>query len=158
MIQDMGKNARQNLSLSSSQSPFVLSTANMYHCFAFPVREKGYNFHLSVCCFMPEMLRNEHISSNSSRWLQGFSFSSPEKGYAWTMATKPGWSSPPDERFGFVGCSENSPFEVERFLRGVEFMLKKDKKKTILFLWNKRYTYKDELGSKKITTVPRQRR
>ena len=47
-IQDMGENARQNLSLSSSQSPFILSMANVYHCFAFPMREKGNNFHLRV--------------------------------------------------------------------------------------------------------------
>ena len=47
-IRDMEKNARQNLSLSSSQSPFVLSMANVYHCFAFPVKENGNNFHLSV--------------------------------------------------------------------------------------------------------------
>jgi hypothetical protein len=66
-IRDMGKNARQNLSLSSSQSPFVLSTANVYHCFTFLVREKGNNFHFSVFCVMPKMLRHEHTSSNSSR-------------------------------------------------------------------------------------------
>ena len=45
------------------------------------------------------------------------------------MAIRPGWSSPPDERFGFGGGSENSPFEVERFLIGVEFMVKKIKRK-----------------------------
>ena len=73
-IWDMGKNARQNLSLSSSQSLFVLSTANVYHCFAFPVREKENNFHLRVSCVMPEMLRHEHISSNSCRWWLGFHF------------------------------------------------------------------------------------
>jgi hypothetical protein len=39
-IQNMRKNTRQNLSLSSSQSPFILSTANVYHCFTFPMREK----------------------------------------------------------------------------------------------------------------------
>ena len=66
-IRDMGKNARQILSLSSSQSPFVLSIANVYHCFAFPVREKGNNFHLKVCCVMREMLRHEHISLKSRR-------------------------------------------------------------------------------------------
>ena len=64
-IRNMGKNARQNLSLSSSQSPFVLSMANVYHYFAFPMREKGNNFHLRISCVMPEMLRHEHISSNS---------------------------------------------------------------------------------------------
>ena len=45
-IQDMGKKARQNLSLSSSESPFVLSTASVYHCLTFPMREKVNNFHL----------------------------------------------------------------------------------------------------------------
>jgi hypothetical protein len=68
------------LSLSSSQSPFVLSTAKVYHCFAFPMREKGNNFHLSVSCVMPEMLRHEHISLKSSKWLQGFSLSCPQEG------------------------------------------------------------------------------
>ena len=71
-IRDIGKNARWNLSLSSSQSPFVLSTACVYHCFIFPVREKENNFHFRVSCVMPEMLRREHISSNSCRWWQGF--------------------------------------------------------------------------------------
>ena len=33
--------------------------------FAFPMREKGNNFHLSVSYVMPEMLRHEHISLNS---------------------------------------------------------------------------------------------
>ena len=93
MIQDMGKNARQNLSLSSSQSPFVLSTACVYHCFPFSMREKGNNYHLSVSCVMPEMLRHEHISSNSCRCWQGFSLSCPEKGCARTMAFKLGWRS-----------------------------------------------------------------
>ena len=37
-IRDMGENARQNLSLSSSQSPFVLSMVSVYHCFAFSMR------------------------------------------------------------------------------------------------------------------------
>ena len=64
-IRDIGENARQNLSLSSSRSPFVLSTTLVYHCFTFSMREKGNNFHFRVCCVMPEMLRHEHISSNS---------------------------------------------------------------------------------------------
>jgi hypothetical protein len=42
-IWDIGKNARQNLSLSSSQSPSVLPTARVYYYFAFPMREKGNN-------------------------------------------------------------------------------------------------------------------
>ena len=63
----MGENSRQNLYVSSSQSPFALSMACVYHCFAFPVRVKGNNFHLKVSCVMPEMLRHEHISSKSSR-------------------------------------------------------------------------------------------
>ena len=53
-IQDIGKNARQNLSLSSSQSPFILPTTRVYHCFTFPIREKGNNVHLSAFCVMPE--------------------------------------------------------------------------------------------------------
>ena len=72
------------------------------------------------------------------------------------MAIKPGWSSLLDERFGFGGDSENSLFEVERFLIGVEFMVKKIKRKLFCFYKNKGYKYEDELGSKKIATVPRQ--
>jgi hypothetical protein len=98
MIQDIGKNARQNLSLSSSQSPFVLPMALAYHCFAFFLREKGNNFHFRVSYVMPEMLRHKHISSNSSRWWQGSSLSCPEKGCARTMAIKLGQSPQPDER------------------------------------------------------------
>ena len=67
LIWDKGKNARQNMSLNSSQSPFVLPTACVYHYFTFFVREKENNFHLKVSCVMPEMLRHEHISSNSHR-------------------------------------------------------------------------------------------
>jgi hypothetical protein len=36
-------------------------------------------------------------------------------------------------------------------------MLKKDKKKTILFFINKGYKYEDKLGLKKIATIPWQR-
>jgi hypothetical protein len=46
----------------------------VYHCFAFSMREKGNNFHFRVSCVMPEMLRHEHISSNSCRWWQGFHY------------------------------------------------------------------------------------
>ena len=40
------------------------------------------------------------------------------------MAIKPGRSSQSDEKFGFGGGSENSPFEVDRYLIGVVFMVK----------------------------------
>jgi hypothetical protein len=73
-IRDMGQNARQNLSLSSSQSLFVLSMANVYHYFAFPMRETGNNFHLKVSCIMPEMLRHEHISRSIIGDGRGFNF------------------------------------------------------------------------------------
>jgi hypothetical protein len=59
--------------------------------------------------------------------LQGFSFSCPEKGCARTIAFKLGWSSQPDERFGFGGGSRNSPFEAERFWNCDGFMMKKIK-------------------------------
>jgi hypothetical protein len=55
------------MSLSSSQSPFVLPMTCVYHCFAFSMREKGNNLHLKVSYVMPKMLRHEHISSNSHR-------------------------------------------------------------------------------------------
>jgi hypothetical protein len=81
-IWDTGKKARQNLSLSSTQSAFMLSTASVYHYFALPVREKENNFHLKVSCVMPEMLSHEYISLKSSRCWQGFSSSCPKKGNA----------------------------------------------------------------------------
>jgi hypothetical protein len=75
---------------------------------------------------MPEMLRHEHISSNSCSWWQGFSLSCPKKGCAQTMAIKLGQSPQPDERFGFgeSGGSRNSPFEAKQFFKGVGFMVK----------------------------------
>jgi hypothetical protein len=126
-IRDMGKNVRKKLPLSSSQSPFALPTTNMYHCFAFPVREKGNNFHLMVSCVMPKMYRHGHISSKSSRCWHGFSFSCPKKGNARIVAISHGWSSYPNERFGFgeSGGSWNSPFEVEGFEFVVGFMFGK---------------------------------
>ena len=132
-IWDIGKNARWNLSLSSSQSPFVLSTACVYHSFTFSMREKGNNFHFRVSYVMPEMLRHEHISSNSCMWWHGFSFSTPEKGCARTMAFRLGWSSLPDESFGFEGGLGNSPFEAEGYEVEVGFMVKKVKRKYFCF-------------------------
>jgi hypothetical protein len=31
-----------------------------YHCFTLSTREKGNNFHPSVFCAMPKMVRHEH--------------------------------------------------------------------------------------------------
>ena len=56
-IWDIGKNARQNLFLNSSQSPFTFPTLWAYNCFVLSFNEKGNNFHLSVSCDMPEMVR-----------------------------------------------------------------------------------------------------
>jgi hypothetical protein len=67
----------------------------------------------------------------------GFSFSSPEKGCAQTMAFRLGWSSQPDGRLGFEGGSGNSPFEVGWFWIRVEFMVKKIKRKLFCFYKNK---------------------
>ena len=64
------------------------------------------------------------------------------------MAIKPGWSSRPDERFGFGGGLENSPFEVDRYWIGVDFMV--IKRIFFCFYKKKGYTYEDELGLKKI--------
>ena len=76
------------------------------------------------------------------------------------MAFKLGWSSQPDEWFGFETGDglRNSPFEAERYGFEVGFMVKKDKRRYFCFYKNKGYRYEDELGSKKIATVPRQRR
>jgi hypothetical protein len=51
----------------------------------------------------------------------------PEKGCARTIAFKLGWSSQPDERFGFeIGDGlRNSPYEAERFEFKVGFMVTK---------------------------------
>ena len=40
------------------------------------------------------------------------------------MAIKPGRSLHPDEKFDFGGGSENLPFEADRYLIGVVFMVK----------------------------------
>ena len=44
-IQDIGKNAKQNLFLSSSQSIATFPTLWVYHCFTLSSSEKGNNFH-----------------------------------------------------------------------------------------------------------------
>ena len=49
------------------------------------------------------------------------------------MAIKPGWSSLPNERFGFGGGLANLPFEAKGFFIRVVFMLKKVKE-IFLFL------------------------
>ena len=56
-IQDIGKNARHNLFLNSSQSPFTFPKLWVYHCFVLSSREKGNNFHRRVSCDMLEMVR-----------------------------------------------------------------------------------------------------
>jgi hypothetical protein len=73
------------------------------------------------------------------------------------MATKPRWSSCLDEWFGFEesGDSWNSPLKrIGKDLKWISwwkyfcvFIKRKDK----------RYKYEDELGSKKIVIIPRQR-
>jgi hypothetical protein len=94
--------------------------------------------------------------------LQGFSLSCPEKGNARTIAFKLGWSSQLDERFNFEtgDGSRNSPFEVKGFATDVGFMIEKIKENYFVFIKrkDKRYRYEDELGSKKIATIPWQRR
>ena len=56
-IRDIGNNARQNLFLSSSQSPFTFPTLWAYHCFALSFNEKGNKFHRSISYDMPAMVR-----------------------------------------------------------------------------------------------------
>jgi hypothetical protein len=67
VIQDIGKNARQNLFFNSSQSPFTFPTLWAYHCFALSSREKGNNYHRRVSCDMPKMVRHAQSRSNSRR-------------------------------------------------------------------------------------------
>jgi hypothetical protein len=50
--------------------------------------------------------------------------------------------------------SRNSPFEAGQFWIRVGFMVKKIKRKLFCFYKNKGYKYEDELGSKKIATIP----
>ena len=64
-IRDIGKNARQNMFLSSSQSLATFLTLWAYHCFALSSSEKGNNFHRSVSCDMPKMVRQAQSYSNS---------------------------------------------------------------------------------------------
>ena len=61
------------------------------------------------------------------------------------MAIKPGWSSPPNERFGFGGGSLNSPFEAVRFGYEVGFMVNIF---CVFYIKRKDTRYEDELGSK----------
>ena len=56
-IQDIGKNTRQNLFLSSSQLQATFPTLWVYHYFTLSSSEKGNNFHRSVSCDMPKMVR-----------------------------------------------------------------------------------------------------
>ena len=67
-IRDIGKNTRHNLFLSSSQSPATFPMLWAYHCFALLSSEKGNNFHRSVSCDMPKMVRQAQSYSNSLRW------------------------------------------------------------------------------------------
>ena len=66
-IRDIGKNAKQNMFLNSSQSPFIFPMLWAYHCFALSSREKGNNFHQRVSCDMPKMVRHAQSCSNSHR-------------------------------------------------------------------------------------------
>jgi len=116
MIRDIGKNSRQNLSLSSSQLSCTLPTVYVYHCSAFPIREKGNNFHLRVSCVMPAMANNEHRCSKSDKWWYGFSLSNPEKEGFRTRVIRSGKSSQPDVRIIRVddGGSGNTSLGAER--------------------------------------------
>ena len=64
-IRDIGKNARHNMFLNSSQLLATFPTLWVYHCFALSSSEKGNNFHLSVSCDMPKMVRQAQSCSNS---------------------------------------------------------------------------------------------
>ena len=116
MIRDIGKNSRQNLSLSSSQLSCTLPTVYMYYCSPFPIREKGNNFHLRVSCVMPAMANNEHSRSKSDKWWYGLSLSIPEKEGFRTRVIRSGKSSQPDVRIIRVenDGSGNSSLGVER--------------------------------------------
>jgi hypothetical protein len=56
-IQDTWKNVRQNIFCNSSQSPATIPTLSAYHCFTLSSSENENNFHRSVSCDMPEMVR-----------------------------------------------------------------------------------------------------
>ena len=110
---------------------------------------------------MPEILRHEHIYSNSRRWLHGSLLSFLEKGCARTMAIKPERSSLPDEQFSFGESdgSRNSPFEVEGFWYEVGFIMKKKKEYLFCFYEKKRYKIRGWTRFEENTaTVPRQQR
>jgi hypothetical protein len=65
---------------------------------------------------------------------KGFHFQAQRRVVLESMAIKLGWSPLPDEQFGFGGGSMNSPFEVDRYWIGVDFMVKKKKENIFLFL------------------------
>ena len=67
-IRDIGKNARQNLFLSSSKSPATFPTLWAYHCFTLSSSEKGNNFHRSVSCDMLKIVRQAQSCSNTLKW------------------------------------------------------------------------------------------
>jgi hypothetical protein len=66
-IWDIRKNARQHLFFKSSQSPATFPMLWANHCFALSSNEKGNNFHRSVSCDMPEMVRQAQSCSNYLR-------------------------------------------------------------------------------------------
>jgi hypothetical protein len=82
----------------------------------------------------------------------------PEEDSARTIALKLGWSSQSDEQFYFKtgDGSRNSPFEAEGFATDVGFMIEEIKEDYFVYIKikHKRYKYEDELGLKKIATIP----
>jgi hypothetical protein len=47
------------------QFPCCLSTALLYHCLAFPFKEKGNSFQHKVLSDMPSIQRQSHVRSKS---------------------------------------------------------------------------------------------
>ena len=87
------ENEGQKSPRSSSQSWIIPLTLSVYHCSAFPMREKGNNFHLKVSYDMPGITKHEHSSSNTCKSRSRSSVSKPEKVCARTMVMMRGWSS-----------------------------------------------------------------
>jgi hypothetical protein len=64
---EMKKNYKQKLEHRAFQSPCLLPMVRLYQRLAFPVKEKGKNFHRKVLSDMPAMCRHVQVYSNSFR-------------------------------------------------------------------------------------------
>jgi hypothetical protein len=96
-----GKKDKQKLEHRASQSPCTLLAVQVDQCLALSVKENGNSFHFNVSCDMPTICKHAQVSSNSGRWVYGFSSPFLENDCSWTKFIKDGCNSKPDVRIGF---------------------------------------------------------